>query len=178
MPNSTINGLTESTTISPTADFFVSWVGSSNATRKIKAETLDKLMFRQRTATTTAASKSFPVITYSGTTPSVENMTFESLKSSLGVTWVEKTSAYAAVANDRIAADTTATAFTITLPASPALMDSISFCDIGGTWPTKNLTIARNGRMIDGLAEDLICNVSCSFTLVYDGPTRGWIVFA
>jgi hypothetical protein len=75
----------------------------------------------------------------------------------------------------RIAADTTASAFTLTLPATPSNGDTIYILDYAGTFDTNNLTLGRNGSNIEGLAEDMTCNVEgSSFKLVYTGATNGW----
>jgi hypothetical protein len=93
-----------------------------------------------------------------------------------GRSWSTKTAAYTAVAGDRIVANTTAAAFTITLPASPANYAEIVFADHYNQWATLNLTIARNGQNIEGLAEDLVCNVAGQqFTMRYEGTT--WRVY-
>ena len=90
--------------------------------------------------------------------------------------WTGKTSAYTAVDGDRIGADTRVSAFTITLPASPAQFTEIVVADPYGTWETRNLTIGRNGQTIDNLAEDLVCNVSgAQFTIRYQGTT--WEIY-
>jgi hypothetical protein len=83
MANTTINGLTEITT--PAAsDQFVVWSNSANATRKVKGENIDKLVFRSRSATTATAGKFIPIISYSGGTPVVENVAYETVSSGGG----------------------------------------------------------------------------------------------
>jgi hypothetical protein len=90
--------------------------------------------------------------------------------------WSARTSAYTAVAGDRISADTRVASFTLTLPASPAAFTEIVFADHYNQWATRNLTIARNGQNIEGLAEDLVCNVAGKqFTMRYEGTT--WRVY-
>jgi hypothetical protein len=90
--------------------------------------------------------------------------------------WTSRTSAYTAVAGDRISADTRVAAFTLTLPASPAAFTEIVFADHYNQWATRNLTIARNGQNIEGLAEDLVCNVAgLQITMRYEGTT--WRVY-
>jgi hypothetical protein len=85
------------------------------------------------------------------------------------------TSAYTAVAGDQIFANTTSSAFTITLPASPAVGDEVTFIDSGNFVNSNNLTIARNGSNILGAASNLVVSVNGSaFTLVYVNATRGW----
>lgn len=86
-----------------------------------------------------------------------------------------RTSNYTAVAFDRIETDTSTASFTITLPASPSDGDLIEIYDGVGSWFTNNLTIARNGRNIGGLAEDLICDVNFGgFILRYHNASTNW----
>lgn len=86
--------------------------------------------------------------------------------------WAVKTGAYTAVAFDRILANTASAAFTITLPASPVSGDQIEIADGGGAFAANNLTVARNGSTIMGLAEDMsVAQSNVSFALVYNGTT-------
>jgi hypothetical protein len=90
--------------------------------------------------------------------------------------WVSKTANYTAVIGDRIEADTSSSAFTITLPASPTLGSMVTFADAARTWATNNLTVARNGNTIETLSEDLVCNLSGKrIAAVYNGNT--WRVY-
>lgn len=92
--------------------------------------------------------------------------------------WKVMSSAYTAVDGDRIAANTSGGAFTITLPASPVAGNVVNFADAADSWDTNNLTIARNGQTIEGLAENLVCDVvgDMTITLLYNGST--WRVYA
>ena len=66
---------------------------------------------------------------------------------------------------------------TATLPSSPTLGDFISFIDYAGTFDTNNLTIARNGKNIQGVAEDLTVSVErAGLTLVFTDNTQGWLL--
>ena len=86
-------------------------------------------------------------------------------------------SAQTIAAGSVVAADTTAGAFTVTLPASPANGDTVSILDYAGTFDTNALTIARNGSNIESLAENMDCNLEdAAFSLVYVGSTVGWKV--
>lgn len=70
-------------------------------------------------------------------------------------------------------------AITLTLPASPALGDEIVVTDITGLANERNITIARNGQPIQGLAEDLIIDIAnATIRLVYSDTTRGWRLMA
>ena len=75
-----------------------------------------------------------------------------------------------------ILANTATTSFTITLPASPATGDFVSFIDAGYTFDTKPLTIGRNSSNIANAAANLVINTEgTGFTLVYSGDaTVGW----
>jgi hypothetical protein len=90
--------------------------------------------------------------------------------------WVTKTGAYTALAGDRIVANTSSAAFIVTLPAAPAQHDEVTFADYGKTWDTRNLTIAPNGKTIEGLAENLVCDVEgAQIILRYEGTT--WRIY-
>jgi hypothetical protein len=90
--------------------------------------------------------------------------------------WTKKTTTYTAVRGDRLLADTTSAAFTITLPATPSEGDIIQIADFAETWGTNALTVGRNGAKIDSAAEDLICDRSAEVTLTYINATIGWQV--
>jgi hypothetical protein len=90
--------------------------------------------------------------------------------------WLSKTANYTAVPGDRIAADTSGGAFTVTLPAAPAAKTMVTICDAAQSWRTTNLTVARNGSTIEGLSEDLTCNVAGKcVALFYTGTT--WRIY-
>jgi hypothetical protein len=90
--------------------------------------------------------------------------------------WVSKTANYTASTGDRIEADTTSSSFTITLPASPVLGSMVTIADSGRTWATNNLMVSRNASTIEGLSEDLVCNVSGKrIAVIYNGST--WRIY-
>ena len=96
-------------------------------------------------------------------------------KAFLGFT--TKTANYTAGNNEGILANTAGGAFTVTLPASPLAGWQVIVADDGANWGTNNLTVGRNGATINGLAENLVCDISgVSVQLVYDGTT--WNVYA
>jgi hypothetical protein len=69
------------------------------------------------------------------------------------------------------------TAITATLPSSPTLGDFVSFIDYAGTFDSYNFIIARNGKNIQGVAEDLTVSVErAGLTLVYVDSTQGWLL--
>ena len=72
--------------------------------------------------------------------------------------------------------DTTSAVHTLTLPASATIGDFIAIKDYAGTFNTNNLTIARNGHNIQGVANDsLISTNRASLVLVYVDSTKGWL---
>jgi len=72
---------------------------------------------------------------------------------------------------------TSASALTLTLPASPALNDEIQIVDASGNASTYNITVARNGNKINGGTGNLIIdNNGGWYTLLYTGTTYGWKV--
>jgi len=72
-----------------------------------------------------------------------------------------------------------ASGMTLTLPASPALGDEVVITDIAGTSFNTPVNIARNGQLIQGLAEDMPFNVNnASVRLVYSNTTYGWRLIA
>jgi hypothetical protein len=68
-------------------------------------------------------------------------------------------------------------ALTLTLPASPVLNDEIQVLDASGNASTYNITVARNGKLINGNAGNLIIDVNGGwYTLLFTGNTYGWKV--
>jgi hypothetical protein len=83
---------------------------------------------------------------------------------------------YTAVVNDRILVNTTTAAVTITLPNSVVDGDTVQIIDVGGVAGTNNITVLRNGFLINGLTNDLLIDLSGSIsTLIYTGSAYGWI---
>ena len=93
-----------------------------------------------------------------------------------GINFTRRTANYTAIDKDGILADTTGGAFTVTLPATPSSGTQVWIAD-GGNFATNNLTVARNGSTIEGLAEDMALDITGALVqLIYDGTT--WQVFA
>ena len=110
------------------------------------------------------------------TTDGSGNLSFATVSG--GAQWqaVQSTS-FTATAKYGYFVNTTSAAITATLPASPTIGDFISFVDYAATFDTNNLTIARNGKNIQGLAEDLTVNQErAALTLVFTDNTQGWLL--
>jgi hypothetical protein len=92
--------------------------------------------------------------------------------------WAIKTSAYTAVAGDRLLADTATTAaFTVTLPSSPSVGDEIHILDGAANFDSANLTVGRNGKKIQGATADLtLTTQNTGIGLVFLNDTYGWRV--
>jgi|TARA_B100001013_G_scaffold80600_2_gene43540 hypothetical protein len=93
----------------------------------------------------------------------------------------EVSTTYAALVNDRILADSTGGAFTITLPANAGLLinDTIQIIDATSQTGVNAITVGRNGSLIQGVAEDLTVDLpGAIMTMVYTGATYGWILGA
>lgn len=72
---------------------------------------------------------------------------------------------------------TSASALTLTLPASPSQNDQIDIFDASGNAATYNITVARNTKLINGNAGNFIIDANGYWaTLVYTGATYGWKV--
>ncbi len=92
-----------------------------------------------------------------------------------GIAYTRHTANVTMSENQGVIADTSGGAFTVTLPASPAVGDTVVITD-GADWATTNLTVGRNGSTIEGDAADMtmdIGGVAVQFT--YDGTT--WQIY-
>jgi hypothetical protein len=88
-------------------------------------------------------------------------------RDSLGLRWLVKSAAYTAVAGEKVAADVTAGAWTLTLPLTPISGAVVMVSVIDGDAATNNLTIDGNGNNIQG-----------DTTLIYDVPLATvWLVY-
>ena len=96
-----------------------------------------------------------------------------------GVTTREVSTTFSASVNDRVLANSASSAYTITLPANASLLvnATIQIIDISNNAASNNLTVGRNGSLINGSAENLVIDVSGAIvTLIYTGSTYGWVV--
>ena len=107
------------------------------------------------------------------TTNGIGSIQFSSVKSP----FIEyKNANFTVSAGQSVQIDTTNNIVTMTLPASPSQNDAIQVVDAGGFFQTNNLTVARNGQTIMGVADDLVVDYNiASFGLVYNGST--WRIF-
>ena len=88
-----------------------------------------------------------------------------------------KTANFTAVSGNGYFCNTSAVgAFDLQLPASPSAGDIVALKDYNGNFETANLTIDRNGSLLDGNAGNkALTTNNLSLTLVYVDGTRGWV---
>jgi collagen type VII alpha len=93
-----------------------------------------------------------------------------------GGVWTYIDGATTAQTGGQYVADTSGGSFTLTLPASPSVGYNVAVAD-GGNWATNNLTIGRNGSIIEGDSSDLIVDVGqIELKFIYDGTE--WQLFS
>ncbi len=93
------------------------------------------------------------------------------------VEWDLYTTNQTAVKGKGYACNTTSGAITITLPETPSVGDLVGVKDAYKTSETNNITIARNGENIDGIAENIIIDVNgITAVFCYIDESRGWIL--
>lgn len=87
----------------------------------------------------------------------------------------KKTASFTAANGEGYFVDTTSSAITMTLPASPSAGDIVAVADYANTFATNNLTIGRNSQPINGGTNNYTSSTNgISLTFVYVDGTRGW----
>ena len=95
----------------------------------------------------------------------------------LGDVWTAHTGAATLAAGDNALVDTSSSAFTITLPASPSVGMMVRIVDAAGNAATNNITVGRNSEKIQGASADLtIATNRAGIGLVYYNSTHGWVL--
>jgi len=106
-----------------------------------------------------------------------DNITFSDLTTITPTTikWILISVNTNAVVNSKYLTDTSSIAFTINLPSVPANGDFVIIADGFGTWETRNVTVNRNGKLVNGLPENLICDVNYGkVELIFQTSTNSW----
>ena len=95
-----------------------------------------------------------------------------------GIAWQSsvKTSGFTAVAGEGYFCNTTSSAFTVTLPATPTAGQQVAVVDYAGTFDTNALAISPNGNKIEGATDNLqLSGEREGVLLVYIDSTQGWL---
>jgi hypothetical protein len=87
-----------------------------------------------------------------------------------------KTSGFTAVAGEGYFCNTTSSAFTVTLPATPTAGQQVAVVDYAGTFDTNAIRISPNGNKIEGGTSSLeLKGEREGVLLVYIDSTQGWL---
>jgi hypothetical protein len=95
-----------------------------------------------------------------------------------GISWQSsvKTSGFTATAGEGYFCNTTSSAFTVTLPATPTAGQQVAVVDYAGTFDTNALVISPNGNKIEGGTSNLqLSGEREGVLLVYIDSTQGWL---
>jgi hypothetical protein len=93
--------------------------------------------------------------------------------------YVAQTTSFNAVAFTGYFVNTSTGGVTATLPSSPTVGDTVRFLDLAKTFDSNAFTVARNGNLIQGDAENLtVTTESAAFELIWSGSTFGWRIFS
>jgi hypothetical protein len=89
--------------------------------------------------------------------------------------WRTISAAETVQAGAQLFVETNGGAVTVTLPASPAIGDTVNFVDSRYTFDSNALTVGRNSSKIANATADLVVNTEgAAFGLVYSGSNVGW----
>lgn len=94
-----------------------------------------------------------------------------------GIGWKNITQNYSASSLDKLSVNSSSNSILITLPQSPGQFAEIIFADHFNSWGTNNVTLLRNGSLIENVNQDLVLDTTwpIQFTLRFQGST--WRVF-
>ena len=179
-PTLAVDGLTAKTIVKPGNVAVSAGDLTANSVLSLTYDsTLDKWVLNGAPAGVGAASESAAGIVELATTAEAAAGTDTSravtpagVVAALG-TFLVKTTTYTAVSGNRILADTTGGAWSLTMPASPSAGDSFELM----TYGSSLLTILRNSSKIAGIADDgaILGGTNAHLRFVYLNATYGWV---
>ena len=104
-------------------------------------------------------------------------VTKELIQGSLAVEWQSaiKTSSFQSITGQGYFVNTTASAVTVTMPATASVGDIVSIVDYAGTAQTNNITITA-ALNINGSSNDVKINYERgAVSIIYSGTIQGWV---
>ena len=104
-------------------------------------------------------------------------VTKELIQGSLSVEWQSaiKTSSFQSITGQGYFVNTTASAVTVTMPATASVGDIVSIVDYAGTAQTNNITITA-ALNINGSSNNVKINYERgSVSIIYSGTAEGWV---
>ena len=95
-----------------------------------------------------------------------------------GTQWQSvQTTGFTAVAGNGYPCNTTGGAFTVTLPASASVGDTIELVDYAATWDTNNVTLDPQSLNMKGSTDDTYLSAEREgVRIVYVDATQGWLL--
>lgn len=96
----------------------------------------------------------------------------------LGTGWQSVTQTHFAKNGEKLSVNSSTGSVIVYLPQNPGQFEEIFFADQSGSWGTNNVTLLRNGSLIEGVLEDLVLNTSWPNQIIlrFEGST--WRVYA
>lgn len=145
---------------------------SSTTTNLIEGTNLYYSDDRVNTALNTSSANTNQVLSWTGT----DYAWVVQPSGGTNYPWSNVSSNVSASAGDKLFVDTSTSAITITLPASPAFGSEIRVIDIKGNSANNKITLDNNGNNIEGITDSLEVNINrAAFGLVFYDATEGWV---
>jgi hypothetical protein len=144
----------------------------------LKADVATTYTKVQTDAAVAAATPSFATLTGKPTTLAGYGITDASTGGASLTPTAIKTAAYTAVKDDLVRVNTTAGAFSVTLPASPVDGTIVGFLDAYGTCATNNLTILPSASTTVAFdATNVILDIAGAYiTMIYTSANANWSI--
>ena len=93
------------------------------------------------------------------------------------IAWQDLTTTATATVGDAYMVDTSGGAFTLTLPPTPVVGDTVWIVDAKGNFATTSLTVDGNSENIHRQSATVVMNIDdISKALIYHNTADGWII--